>query len=210
VGRFLLVTPCITMRHYGSMHGSSYGQIADSVRVERAVRITARFANLCPFVRYPGAVDASSSQADAQGTAGDRRPCQDLSVTESHQAEGQPSCTSAQIDSVLEVCLAQLSCVAYISAISARSPSQLRKGLTYLRISGCARIEPRFAAPCLRPSCMPVRAVHLHHPDVGRGQVPGQARAVTAGPLDAGQGHGPEPAQQPSRLAYPAAVAGNS
>jgi hypothetical protein len=43
-GRFLLVTPCIRVRHRGSMRGSGYGHIADSVRAERAVRQTARFA----------------------------------------------------------------------------------------------------------------------------------------------------------------------
>ena len=42
---------------------------------------------------------------------------------------------------------------------------------------------------------LPVRAVHLHDPDAGRSDVTGQARAVTAGPFDADQGNGPEPAQ---------------
>ena len=42
---------------------------------------------------------------------------------------------------------------------------------------------------------LPVRAVHLDHPDARRGQAPGQARAVAAGALDADQGDGPEPAQ---------------
>jgi Aldo/keto reductase family len=35
----------------------------------------------------------------------------------------------------------------------------------------------------------------LDDPDPGRGDVAGQARAVAAGPLDADQGDGPEPAQ---------------
>jgi hypothetical protein len=48
-GRFLLVTACISVCHRGSMHSSGYGHIADSVRAERAVRITARFADPCPF-----------------------------------------------------------------------------------------------------------------------------------------------------------------
>jgi len=48
-GRFLLVTPCIRVRHCGSMRSSGYGPIADSVRAERAVRITARFADPRPF-----------------------------------------------------------------------------------------------------------------------------------------------------------------
>ena len=45
-GRFVLVTPCIKVCHSGSMHGSGYGHIADSVRAERAVRITACFRDL--------------------------------------------------------------------------------------------------------------------------------------------------------------------
>ena len=48
-GRFLLVTPCIRVCHRGSMRSSGYGHIADSVRAERAVRITARFADPRPF-----------------------------------------------------------------------------------------------------------------------------------------------------------------
>jgi hypothetical protein len=53
-GRFLLVTPCITMRHRGSMHGSVHGHIADSVRVKPAVRITAPFADPRPFCPVTG------------------------------------------------------------------------------------------------------------------------------------------------------------
>jgi hypothetical protein len=42
--------------HRGSMRSSGYGHMADSVRGERAVRITARFADPRPFCpRYPGA-----------------------------------------------------------------------------------------------------------------------------------------------------------
>jgi len=55
-GRSLLVAVCIRVGHRGSMHGSGYGHIADSVRAERAVRITARFADLrpfCPVTRAP-------------------------------------------------------------------------------------------------------------------------------------------------------------
>ncbi len=48
-GRFLLVTMCIRVRHCGSMHGSLHVRMADSVRAERAVRITARFADPRPF-----------------------------------------------------------------------------------------------------------------------------------------------------------------
>ncbi len=40
-GRFLLVAPCISVCHRGSRHSSGYGQIADSIRAERALRITA-------------------------------------------------------------------------------------------------------------------------------------------------------------------------
>jgi hypothetical protein len=43
-GRFLLVTPRIRLCHRGSMRGSGYEHIADSVRAKLAVRITARFA----------------------------------------------------------------------------------------------------------------------------------------------------------------------
>jgi hypothetical protein len=42
--RFLLVTPCIRMRHHGSMYGSVHVHMVYSVRVKLAVRITARFA----------------------------------------------------------------------------------------------------------------------------------------------------------------------
>ncbi len=48
-GRFLLVTPCIRVRHYGSMHGSVRVHMVYSVRAKLAVRITARFADLRPF-----------------------------------------------------------------------------------------------------------------------------------------------------------------
>jgi hypothetical protein len=47
----------------------------------------------------------------------------------------------------------------------------------------------------LPAAVLAVRAVHFHDPDAGRGDVAGQARAVAAGPLDADQGDGPEPAQ---------------
>ena len=45
-GRFLLVTACIRMRHYGSTHGSVRVHMVYSVRAKLAVRITARFRNL--------------------------------------------------------------------------------------------------------------------------------------------------------------------
>ena len=50
-GRFLLITPCISLCHRGSIRGSGYGHIADSVRAEGAVRGTACFADPRPF--YP-------------------------------------------------------------------------------------------------------------------------------------------------------------
>ena len=59
-GRFLLVAPCIRVCHRGSMHSSGYGQIADSVRAERAVRITARFADLRPFCSLSGCQGCTS------------------------------------------------------------------------------------------------------------------------------------------------------
>src|SRR5215472_10146483 len=55
---------------------------------------------------------------------------------------------------------------------------------------GIQRVGLALPAPVL-----PVAAVHLHDPDPRRGEVPGQARAVTAGPFDAGQAHRAEPAQ---------------
>jgi hypothetical protein len=48
-----------------------------------------------------------------------------------------------------------------------------------------------------------VRAIDLHDPDAGRGQVPGQPGAVAAGALDAGQGHVPEPAQPAEQIGVP-------
>src|SRR6266571_7492026 len=56
-GRFLLVTPCIRVRHYRSTHGSVHVHMVYSVPAKLAVRITARFANprpFCPFTRVPG------------------------------------------------------------------------------------------------------------------------------------------------------------
>ena len=50
---------------------------------------------------------------------------------------------------------------------------------------------------------LPVRAVYLHHADAGRGQVPGKARPVAAGPFDADQGDGPETAQPAQHLRVP-------
>src|SRR5215475_15161923 len=46
------------------------------------------------------------------------------------------------------------------------------------------------AAPVLA-----VGTVHLNDPDAGRGDVPGEPGAVTAGPFDADQAHRPEPAE---------------
>jgi hypothetical protein len=47
----------------------------------------------------------------------------------------------------------------------------------------------------LTAAVLPVGAIHLHDPDAGRGDVPGQARAVTASAFDPDQADGPEPAQ---------------
>ena len=47
----------------------------------------------------------------------------------------------------------------------------------------------------LPAAVLAVGAVHLHDPDTGRGDVPGQASAVAAGPFDPDQAHGAEPAQ---------------
>ena len=44
----------------------------------------------------------------------------------------------------------------------------------------------------------------LHDPDARRGDVAGQAGAVAAGPLDPGQGDGPEPAQPAQQARVPA------
>src|SRR5208282_2660529 len=58
-GRFLLVTPCIRVRHYGSMHGSVHVHMVYSVRAKLAVRITAPFAQLAAV---GGGRDAVSMQ----------------------------------------------------------------------------------------------------------------------------------------------------
>jgi hypothetical protein len=100
--RFLLVTSCIRVCHRGSMRSSGYGHIADSVRAERAVRITARFADLCPFCRITRALDCSSDwcmpRISATGSwpsgphaEAARRPC-----IEGRPFTGSPSATSAR------------------------------------------------------------------------------------------------------------------
>jgi hypothetical protein len=78
-GRFLLVTSCISVCHYGSMRSSGYGHIADSVRAERAVRITATFADprpFCPVIRAP---DCRASRSAGSSPSCSRRaagwPC---------------------------------------------------------------------------------------------------------------------------------------
>jgi len=47
----------------------------------------------------------------------------------------------------------------------------------------------------LPPTVLAVGTIHLHDPDACSSDVPGQARAVAAGPFDADQADGPEPAQ---------------
>jgi len=48
-GRFLLVPPCVIVYRSRPWRSNRYGQIADSVRPEGAVRGTACFADPCPF-----------------------------------------------------------------------------------------------------------------------------------------------------------------
>jgi hypothetical protein len=58
---------------------------------------------------------------------------------------------------------------------------------------GADRIQRIGLAPAA--PVLPAGTVHLNDPDAGRGDVPGQPSAVTAGPFDADQAHRPEPAQ---------------
>jgi hypothetical protein len=67
-GRFLLITLCISLRHYGSMHGSVRVHMVYSVRAELAVRITAPSAHLA-VVRG----GADSGQHAEAGRTSDRR-----------------------------------------------------------------------------------------------------------------------------------------
>jgi hypothetical protein len=72
-GRFLLVTPCIRVRHYGSMHGSVRVHMVYSVRAKLAVRITARFRDL---VAVGHAEDIGSVSGSAvKGPADPRHEC---------------------------------------------------------------------------------------------------------------------------------------
>jgi hypothetical protein len=95
-----------------------------------------------------------------------------------------------------------------------RSERALRLATISARIASTCPSRP-FGAPAARPDraaraaltassgpglarpapVLPVAAVHLHDPHAGCGDVPGQASAVTAGPFDPDQAHGPEPAQ---------------
>ena len=95
-----------------------------------------------------------------------------------------------------------------------RSERALRLATISARIASTVPSRP-FGAPRARPDCaaraaltassgsdlpcpapvLAVRAVHLHHPDAGPGDVAGQASAVAAGALDPDQADGPEPAQ---------------
>ena len=61
-GRFLLVTPCISVCHRGSMRSSGCVHMVYSVRAERAVRITARFADPRPFCPVSRAPDCRASR----------------------------------------------------------------------------------------------------------------------------------------------------
>ena len=51
----------------------------------------------------------------------------------------------------------------------------------------------------LLAAVLPVGPVHFDGPDAGRGDMPGEAGAVTAGALDPDQADGPEPAQPAQR-----------
>jgi hypothetical protein len=46
--------------HCASMHSNGYGHIADSVRAERAVRITARFVDSRPLCPVSGGLRATA------------------------------------------------------------------------------------------------------------------------------------------------------
>jgi hypothetical protein len=81
-------------------------------------------------------------------------------------------------------------------------PDRLHRAVPALGRAGCpAGLRgPRGADRVQRvglalPAVLAVGSVHPDDPDAGRGDVPGQAGAVTAGALDADQAHGPEPAQ---------------
>jgi hypothetical protein len=72
-----------------------------------------------------------------------------------------------------------------LGAPDARPHWAARAALTASSGPGLARPAP----------VLPVRAVHFHHPDPGRGDVPGQACAIAAGPLDPDQAHRAEAGQ---------------
>jgi hypothetical protein len=103
-----------------------------------------------------------------------------------------------------------------------RSLRALRLATISARIASTAPSRP-LGAPDARPDCaaraaltassgpglavaaavLPAGPDCLHHPDAGRGQVPGQARAVAAGAPGAGQADDPEPAQPAGQIAVP-------
>jgi hypothetical protein len=98
--------------------------------------------------------------------------------------------------------------------VRVRSPAALRRATISARIAstapsrplGCPAARPDCAAraaltassgsdlPCRRRSGRSERTAPAH-PDASRGDTAGQPGPVAAGPLDAGQGDGPEPAQ---------------
>ena len=97
-----------------------------------------------------------------------------------------------------------------------RSPAALRRATISARIASTAPSRP-FGAPrarrlrgpgsadrvqriglALPPPVLPVRAVHLGHPDASCGDVTGQSGAVAAGPFDADQGGMPSPPASPA------------
>ena len=61
-GRFVLVTPCIRVRHYGSMRGGVHVHMVSSARAKLAVRITVRSGDL--------AAVGHAKEADRQAGAG--------------------------------------------------------------------------------------------------------------------------------------------
>ena len=84
--------------------------------------------------------------------------------------------------------------LATISArIASTSPSQPFGAPRPCRTARPGRRRPHHngVGLALPAPVLPVRPVHLHDSDTGRGDVAGQARAVTAGALDPDQADGP-------------------
>ena len=72
----------------------------------------------------------------------------------------------------------------------------LRRAAGLAALGGPGRADRIQRAGLALPApVLPVAAVHLHDPHPGRGDVPGQASAVTARSFNPGQAHRPEPTQ---------------